>query len=488
MKTLADITRAVDSGETVHWKNPAYTVIRDKRGQYLVGYDIGGRGENYAGLFYTDGVRSDYKAGDFFRGRGKNPNSTVAGQTRLAYRGSRIASLLALNEQLRRLDPTEAWHPDNIKDASDSELDVLQDKISALLVSTQRAKNPKAPKMKTITLTHENYNYLARDLHVLAHAPAEQVQTKSGPRWKVKVTAAKAVDVKEALKAKPKNTRLMKMGAGMRERHPGYADNPLPKADREREFDLARQNLFVWKEKQKEWSRVFNAAFEAANGRKADIGDVNISGIGSQSISYDAKAKLRDINKSMNNALDLAYAHYKRSGKRNFIKFKETETPAMKRAKNPAKPGRIESEKDMRMLARQAVARSEADGTSVARNALGIVEDYRAAGHIIGAMEAAIIAEMAGDYMGAKNAKRRTGRERNPVSRATWGKPKKTKLILVLIGHPDGKGYYTGKGWDTVEHFARGFTSQDGAMAVGKKLSAGLPPGHRIELHLVDKD
>ena len=66
------------------------------------------------------------------------PVSSAAGQKNLAYRGSRIASLLAMNEQIRKLDPTEAWHPDNINDATD--LDALQDSISSTLVRLQRER------------------------------------------------------------------------------------------------------------------------------------------------------------------------------------------------------------------------------------------------------------------------------------------------------------------------------------------------------------
>lgn len=66
--------------------------------------------------------------------------SSVEGQKRLASRASRIASLMAMNDQIRAIDPNEAWHPDNINNASDSELDDLQDKISAKLVDLGRAK------------------------------------------------------------------------------------------------------------------------------------------------------------------------------------------------------------------------------------------------------------------------------------------------------------------------------------------------------------
>ena len=66
------------------------------------------------------------------------PVSSRAGQMNLANRGSRIATLKMMNEQIRKLDPTEAWHDSNIEDAQD--LDALQDSISQTLVDLQRAK------------------------------------------------------------------------------------------------------------------------------------------------------------------------------------------------------------------------------------------------------------------------------------------------------------------------------------------------------------
>lgn len=64
--------------------------------------------------------------------------TTVTDQKNMFYRAGTIAALLAMNEQIRKIDPTEAWHPDNIRDASNSELDSLRDSISATLVSIQR--------------------------------------------------------------------------------------------------------------------------------------------------------------------------------------------------------------------------------------------------------------------------------------------------------------------------------------------------------------
>ena len=80
------------------------------------------------------------------------PVSSRAGQMNLAYRGSRIAALKMMNEQIRKLDPTEAWHDSNIEDAQD--LDALQDSISQTLVDLQVAK-VELVKLRTITNTEE---------------------------------------------------------------------------------------------------------------------------------------------------------------------------------------------------------------------------------------------------------------------------------------------------------------------------------------------
>lgn len=71
------------------------------------------------------------------------PVSSREGQMNLAYRGSRIAVLKQMNDRLRRIAPSEAWADKNIEDATD--LDALQDQISAALVAAERgpaAVNP----------------------------------------------------------------------------------------------------------------------------------------------------------------------------------------------------------------------------------------------------------------------------------------------------------------------------------------------------------
>jgi hypothetical protein len=63
---FAEIKDAIKNGKTVHCGNSAYTVIKDKIGQYLIGYNIGGRNENYIGLTWQDGVTLNGAESDFF--------------------------------------------------------------------------------------------------------------------------------------------------------------------------------------------------------------------------------------------------------------------------------------------------------------------------------------------------------------------------------------------------------------------------------------
>lgn len=64
--TLIEIKDAVDSGKTVHWSNDRYKVIKGGKAGYLIGYNIGGRGENYIGLTWRDGVTLNGKEEEFY--------------------------------------------------------------------------------------------------------------------------------------------------------------------------------------------------------------------------------------------------------------------------------------------------------------------------------------------------------------------------------------------------------------------------------------
>lgn len=62
--------------------------------------------------------------------------SSVAGQKEMANRGATIASMKAMNAQLRKIAPGEAWADENIEQAAD--LDTLRTQISEALAKAQR--------------------------------------------------------------------------------------------------------------------------------------------------------------------------------------------------------------------------------------------------------------------------------------------------------------------------------------------------------------
>jgi hypothetical protein len=66
MMKLDQIKNAVDSGLVVHWSNDGYQVIKGH--EYLIGWDIGGRQENYIGLTWADGKTLNGKEDDFYIG------------------------------------------------------------------------------------------------------------------------------------------------------------------------------------------------------------------------------------------------------------------------------------------------------------------------------------------------------------------------------------------------------------------------------------
>lgn len=63
---LNQIKAAVDAGEYVAWKSPAYRVIKDNIGQYLIAYDHGSSRANYIGLTWRDGVTLNGQEDEFF--------------------------------------------------------------------------------------------------------------------------------------------------------------------------------------------------------------------------------------------------------------------------------------------------------------------------------------------------------------------------------------------------------------------------------------
>ena len=60
---LFEIKAAVDSGRRVKWANPAYDVIRDSLGQYLIVCNLN---RSTIGLTWLDGTTVNGKPEDFY--------------------------------------------------------------------------------------------------------------------------------------------------------------------------------------------------------------------------------------------------------------------------------------------------------------------------------------------------------------------------------------------------------------------------------------
>jgi hypothetical protein len=61
--SLAEIKAAVEAGQTVHWKNTGYVVIKDRIGQFLVKFTSN---DSCIGLTHKDGVTLNGSEEDFF--------------------------------------------------------------------------------------------------------------------------------------------------------------------------------------------------------------------------------------------------------------------------------------------------------------------------------------------------------------------------------------------------------------------------------------
>lgn len=71
---LTEIKAAIAEGKKVFWSTSAYEVIKDTCGQYLIGYGIGSRNENYIGLTWLNGITLNGKEDEFFIG---GPTATI---------------------------------------------------------------------------------------------------------------------------------------------------------------------------------------------------------------------------------------------------------------------------------------------------------------------------------------------------------------------------------------------------------------------------
>lgn len=63
--TLTEIKTAISLGYKVHWSNPAYVIILDSVGQYLIHCKIN---DYYIGLTWLDGVTLNGEEHDFYIG------------------------------------------------------------------------------------------------------------------------------------------------------------------------------------------------------------------------------------------------------------------------------------------------------------------------------------------------------------------------------------------------------------------------------------
>ena len=61
--TLQEIIDAVNNGQTVFWKSPAYQVVKDKNHQFLIQCQTN---NNCIGLTWMDGVTLNGKEEDFY--------------------------------------------------------------------------------------------------------------------------------------------------------------------------------------------------------------------------------------------------------------------------------------------------------------------------------------------------------------------------------------------------------------------------------------
>jgi hypothetical protein len=64
--SMTAIKEAVKAGRKVHWSNDNYVVGVDGVGSWFIAYRPGTRQANYVGLFWVDGVTTDYDPKDFY--------------------------------------------------------------------------------------------------------------------------------------------------------------------------------------------------------------------------------------------------------------------------------------------------------------------------------------------------------------------------------------------------------------------------------------
>lgn len=230
----------------------------------------------------------------------------------------------------------------------------------------------------------------------------------------------------------------------------------------------ARELFAEAKQAGEDWSRTFHEASMQTFGRKwqHDTDGPYISGIGSNRFSTAHKDELRRLARLENELINAAWAHARAGGVRQVRPFREK-----------AEAGARETFGEM-------VGRQKNPRERTTRDVWDDEGNYGQGWETV-----------TGNYeKRASLANLREYRENEPGT-AFRLKKKREKIrtnnprnvILVLIGHAKGPGYYTGKAWDTVKAKAIMFTTVAGAKAVAKKLNVSIPAGTHIEIHTSGK-
>jgi hypothetical protein len=115
--TLNDIQRAVCEGKIVCWATPAYRVILDSIGQWLIHCTIN---DSYIGLTHMDGVTMNGKEEEFFvleePPQWEDPSEVIKEEAREAgYEEGYLAALSDLSSRIGYLKEDEDWHAELMK-------------------------------------------------------------------------------------------------------------------------------------------------------------------------------------------------------------------------------------------------------------------------------------------------------------------------------------------------------------------------------------
>lgn len=68
--TLQEIIAAVEAGKHVCWHHSGYRVVKDRLGQFLIGFSVGMRAENWIGLTNCEGQLQGQEQDFFILGEG----------------------------------------------------------------------------------------------------------------------------------------------------------------------------------------------------------------------------------------------------------------------------------------------------------------------------------------------------------------------------------------------------------------------------------